>query len=70
MLDFSCGDCALPVRTLAAHAVVPGFALSSGCNVAGTDHEVAEVLALLPLEGVVLDHRPEDGKDLRLCDRF
>ena len=70
MQDFSSGDRALSVLALAAHTVVPGLALSGRGDVTGADDEVTEVLAFLPLKGVVLDHRPEDSEDLRLRDRF
>ena len=56
----------LTVLTLAACPIPPGLPGLCRRDVARAHDEVAEVLALLPLERVVLDHRPQDREDLGL----
>ena len=65
-LNILCGDGVLPMLAFAAHAVIPGLALGSWCDVASSYDEVTEVLAFVSLERVTLNHRLQDRENLRL----
>ena len=54
----------------AAHTVIPLLPRSCWRDVSSTNDEVPEVFSLVPLQRITLDHWPENGKDLRLRDRF
>jgi hypothetical protein len=58
------------MSTLSTHLIVPSLALRRWRNVSSANNEVTEVLTLESLKCVALDHRLENGKDLRFCDRF